>query len=568
MYFSKMFLPTMREVPAEAEILSHKLMLKAGMIRKLASGIYSFLPLGLRSLKKIEEIVREEMYAADAQELLMPAVLPAESYIESGRWDTFGPEMFRLKDRNNRDFCLGPTHEEIFTQTVKHSIRSYRALPLTLYQIQTKYRDEIRPRFGVMRSREFVMKDAYSFDKDEAGLDESYLKMADAYKRIFERLGLNYTIVEASTGAMGGTGSQEFMVLSEIGEDEIVCCSECGYGANLEKASCLPANNSEIEQEELPVKKMSTPDIHTITELTEFLNCKPYQAAKTIIYNADGNLVAALVRGDREISETKLMDVLKCESLEMAEADEVINLTNAEVGFAGPVNLAARIIVDQEVALTKNLIVGANETGYHLINVNFGRDFSAEVNDIRVITEEDPCPKCKGKLQLSSAIEVGHIFKLGTKYSEALKCNYIDEEGQEQPMIMGCYGIGINRTLAAVIEQNNDENGIIWPMEIAPYQVIIVPVNVLDEKVMDIAYNMYERLRKSNIEVILDDRNERAGVKFKDADLIGIPIRINIGRKAQEGLVEFKPRRTHEALTLTVDEAIEKTMELVNSAKI
>lgn len=568
MYFSKMFLPTMREVPAEAEILSHKLMLKAGMIRKLASGIYSFLPLGLRSLKKIEEIVREEMYAADAQELLMPAVLPAESYIESGRWDTFGPEMFRLKDRNNRDFCLGPTHEEIFTQTVKHSIRSYRALPLTLYQIQTKYRDEIRPRFGVMRSREFVMKDAYSFDKDEAGLDESYLKMAEAYKRIFERLGLNYTIVEASTGAMGGTGSQEFMVLSEIGEDEIVCCSECGYGANLEKASCLPANNSEIEQEELPVKKMSTPDIHTITELTEFLNCKPYQAAKTIIYNADGNLVAALVRGDREISETKLMDVLKCESLEMAEADEVINLTNAEVGFAGPVNLAARIIVDQEVALTKNLIVGANETGYHLINVNFGRDFSAEVNDIRVITEEAPCPKCKGKLQLSSAIEVGHIFKLGTKYSEALKCNYIDEEGQEQPMIMGYYGIGINRTLAAVIEQNNDENGIIWPMEIAPYQVIIVPVNVLDEKVMDIAYNMYERLRKSNIEVILDDRNERAGVKFKDADLIGIPIRINIGRKAQEGLVEFKPRRTHEALTLTVDEAIEKTMELVNSAKI
>lgn len=562
MYFSKMFLPTLREVPAEAEIISHKLMLRAGLIRKLASGIYSFLPLGLRVLKKIEQVVREEMDSAGAQELLMPALLPAESFRESGRWEVFGPEMFRLKDRNDREFCLGPTHEEIFTGTVKSSLRSYRSLPVILYQIQTKYRDEIRPRFGVMRSREFIMKDAYSFDRDEAGLDDSYMKMEKAYRKIFDRLGLDYKVVEADSGAMGGSGSQEFMVISEIGEDGIAYCEACGYGANEEKASCSPKNtiHSVGSMDESMIEKIHTPNIHTITELTEFLGCDAVKMAKTLIYKADGKLVAAMVRGDRELNEVKLKNVLECTELEMANAESVRSVTNAEVGFAGPVGLKIRIIADHEVAQGRNLIVGANETDHHLLNVNIGRDFDAEVHDIRFIAAGDACPCCGKSIILARGIEVGHIFKLGTKYSSALACNYSDEEGNERPMVMGSYGIGINRTMAAVIEQHHDENGIIWPMEIAPYHVIIVPVNVLDEKVMKIAEVMYQRLTDAGLEVILDDRNERAGVKFMDADLIGIPIRINVGRKAAEGIVEYKPRGGKEALDLTVEEAIEKIM--------
>jgi len=562
MYFSKMFLPTLREVPAEAEIISHKLMLRAGLIRKLASGIYSFLPLGLRVLKKIEQVVREEMDSAGAQELLMPALLPAESFRESGRWEVFGPEMFRLKDRNDREFCLGPTHEEIFTGTVKSSLRSYRSLPVILYQIQTKYRDEIRPRFGVMRSREFIMKDAYSFDRDEAGLDDSYMKMEKAYRKIFDRLGLDYKVVEADSGAMGGSGSQEFMVISEIGEDGIAYCEACGYGANEEKASCSPKNtiHSVGSMDESMIEKIHTPNIHTITELTEFLGCDAVKMAKTLIYKADGKLVAAMVRGDRELNEVKLKNVLECTELEMANAESVRSVTNAEVGFAGPVGLKIRIIADHEVAQGRNLIVGANETDHHLLNVNIGRDFDAEVHDIRFIAAGDACPCCGKSIILARGIEVGHIFKLGTKYSSALACNYSDEEGNERPMVMGSYGIGINRTMAAVIEQHHDENGIIWPMEIAPYHVIIVPVNVLDEKVMKIAEVMYQRLTDAGLEVILDDRNERAGVKFMDADLIGIPIRINVGRKAAEGIVEYKPRGGKEALDLTVEEAIKKIM--------
>lgn len=564
MYFSKMFLPTIREVPAEAEIISHKLMLRAGLIRKLASGIYSFLPLGLRALKKVEQVVREEMDRAGAQELLMSALLPAESYRTSGRWEVFGPEMFRLKDRNDRDFCLGPTHEEIFTETVKNGVRSYRGLPLTLYQIQTKYRDEIRPRFGVMRSREFIMKDAYSFDRDEAGLDISYKRMDKAYRRIFDRLGLDYKVVEADSGAMGGSGSQEFMVISDIGEDGIAYCKACGYGANEEKASCLPPTEQTIE-EELPIDKILTPNIHTISELTGFLGCESTKMAKTLIFKADDKLVAAMVRGDRELNEVKLKNILGCTELEIADAESVRMATNAEVGFAGPIGLKTKIIADYEVARGKNLIVGANETDHHLINVNMGRDFEAEIHDIRSIAEGDACPCCGQRITLARGIEVGHIFKLGTKYSELLKCNYIDETGDELPMVMGCYGIGINRLMASVIEQNNDEKGIIWPMEIAPYHVIIVPVNVLDETVMNIAQNIYKKLLESNVEVILDDRNERAGVKFNDADLIGIPIRINIGRKAAEGLVEFKLRNSNEALTMTVDEALEKILTQVRN---
>ena len=565
MYFSKMFLPTLREVPAEAEINSHKWMLRAGIMRKLASGIYSFLPLGLRTLKKIENIVREEMDKAGAQELLMSALLPAESYRESGRWDVFGPEMFRLKDRNDRDFCLGPTHEEIFTETVKNGVRSYRGLPLILYQIQTKYRDEIRPRFGVMRSREFIMKDAYSFDRDEAGLDISYKLMDKAYRRIFDRLGLEYKVVEADSGAMGGSGSQEFMVISDIGEDGIAYCQACGYGANEEKASCMPPPKDLLSEEELPVEKVLTPNIHTISELTGFLGCEPTKMAKTLIFKADDKPVAAMVRGDRELNEVKLKNVLGCTELEIADAESVRMVTNAEVGFAGPIGLKTKIIADHEVAQGKNLTVGANETDHHLINVNIGRDFEAEIHDIRSIAEGDACPCCGQSITLARGIEVGHIFKLGTKYSKALNCNYSDEEGNERQMVMGCYGIGINRSMAAVIEQNNDEQGIIWPMEIAPYHVIIVPVNVLDETVMNIAQNMYDKLIESNVEVILDDRNERAGVKFNDADLIGIPIRINIGRKAAEGFVEFKLRSDNEAITMTVDEALEKILSQVRN---
>lgn len=562
MYFSKMFLPTLREVPAEAETISHKLMLRAGLIRKLASGIYSFLPLGHRVLRKIEQVVREEMDRAEAQELLMSALLPAESYRESGRWEVFGPEMFRLKDRNDREFCLGPTHEEIFTETVKNGLRSYRGLPVTLYQIQTKYRDEIRPRFGVMRSREFIMKDAYSFDRDEAGLNASYMKMDKAYRRIFDRLGLDYKVVEADSGAMGGSGSQEFMVISGIGEDGIAYCEACGYGANEEKASCSPQKTVSLDA--LPdgsvIQKIHTPNIHTITELTGFLGCDAAIMAKTLIYKADGKLIAAMVRGDRELNEVKLKNVLGCTELEMADAESVRTVTNAEVGFAGPIGLEIKIIVDCEVAQSRNLVVGANETDYHLLNVNMERDFKGGVHDIRLIADGDDCPCCGHKISLARGIEVGHIFKLGTKYTKALDCNYSDEEGNVRPMVMGCYGIGINRSMAAVIEQHHDENGIIWPMEVAPYQVIIVPVNVLDDTVMKISEDMYKRLTDAGVEVILDDRNERAGVKFMDADLVGIPIRINVGRKAADGIVEYKPRNTKEALNLTVEEAIDKIM--------
>ncbi len=561
MRFTRMFLPTLREVPAEAEIVSHQLMLRAGLMRKLASGIYSFLPLGLRTFKKIEQIIREEMDAAGAQELLMSALLPAESYRDSGRWEVFGPEMFRLKDRNHRDFCLGPTHEEIFTETVKSSVRSYRGLPLILYQIQTKYRDERRPRFGVMRSREFVMKDAYSFDRDQAGLDLSYKKMDEAYRHIFDRLKLDYRVVEADSGAMGGSGSQEFMVTSDIGEAVIVYCDACGYSANDEKAACLPPSAS--KEAEKPVEKIATPDVRTIDELTAFLCCDPSKFAKTLIFKADHTLVATMVRGDRELNEVKLANVLGCSELVMADSESVSAITHAEVGFAGPIGLKIRIIADHEVASAKNLIVGANETGYHLLNVNLGRDFQAEIHDIRHITEQDPCPCCGQRLNMTRGIEVGHIFKLGEKYSKALNCNYLDEEGNERPMVMGCYGIGLNRSMAAIIEQNHDENGIIWPMAVAPYHVVIVPVNVLDEKVMEISEMLYEKLQEAKVEVILDDRNERAGVKFKDADLMGIPLRITVGKKAADGLVELKERKTKEVQELGVEEALKSVMAQV-----
>lgn len=566
MRMSKLLMPTLREVPAEAEITSHRLMLRAGLIRKLAAGVYSYLPLGLRSLRKVEQIIREEMDRAGAQELLMSALLPAEAYMASGRWEVFGDSMFRLKDRNNRDFCLGPTHEELFTQTVINEVKSYKEYPLTLYQIQTKYRDEGRPRFGVMRSREFVMKDAYSFDLDNNGLDKSYKKMYDAYCRIFERLGLDFTIVDADSGAMGGSGSQEFMVKSPVGEDGIAFCESCGYSANFEKAVCV-AEKCDCTDAELEMTKIETPNVHTIEELVAFLNAEPRAFAKTIIYKADDKYIAAMVRGDREINEVKLKNIVGAtEDLELAAPNIVRELTHAEVGFAGPVGLDIDVYIDNEVAQMKNLIVGANETDYHLTNVNVNRDFTPKaVVDIRTVEEGDICPKCGKTISTAQGIEVGHIFKLGTKYSDALGLSYLDENGKAQTVVMGCYGIGVTRCVAAAIEQNSDENGIIWPVSIAPYHVVVIPVNTSVEEQLRQAENIYEELKAKGVDVLLDDRNERAGVKFKDADLIGIPVRIVVGKKIGEGIVEYKLRKDTEASEKTADDAVNSAVRYINA---
>ncbi|NSW91604.1 MAG: proline--tRNA ligase [Firmicutes bacterium] len=564
MRISQMFMPTLREVPAEAEIPSHQLMLRAGLMRKLASGIYAFLPMGYRTFRKIEQIIREEMDRAGALELVMSSILPAEYYQASGRWEVFGPEMFRLKDRNGRDFCLGPTHEEIFTEIVKNEVRSYRSLPLILYQIQTKFRDEIRPRFGVIRCREFVMKDAYSFDRGEDGLDVSYKKMHDAYCRIFDRCGLDYIVVEADSGAMGGSGSEEFMVKSDIGEAIIVYCDECGYAANEEKAQCTPepcCTNCQGSSfaAHLPVEKVETPDVRTIEELMKFFDCSPAQFAKTLIYKADDKYVAAMVRGDREINETKLQNYLGCIELELADSEAVKRITNADVGFAGPIGLKIDIIIDPEVETMKNFVVGANETGYHLKNVNVFRDFKpSAIKDIRNIMEGDRCPKCGAPVKISRGIEVGHIFKLGTKYSKALNCVYLDENGQEQVMVMGSYGIGVGRTMAAIIEQNYDEDGIIWPISIAPYHAIVIPVNQSNKVQVDIAERIYAQLISEGVEVLIDDRDERPGVKFKDADLIGIPIRITVGRRAGEGIVEYKMRKSKDVREIKIEHIVDE----------
>ena len=564
MRVSEMFLATQREIPADAEIPSHRLMLRAGLIRKMASGVYSFMPMGYRTYRKVEAVIREEMDKAGAQELIMPALLPAEAYQGSGRWEKFGPEMFRLSDRGGRSFCLGPTHEEPFTEAVRDSIRSYKQLPVTLYQIQHKYRDEKRPRFGVIRAREFVMKDAYSFDVDEVGLDVSYKKMYDAYRAIFDRLGLDYTIVDADSGAMGGSGSQEFMVKSEVGEDGICYCDECGYAANEEKAGWT--RGAADTAAELAVEKIHTPDVKTIEELCGYLNCGADAFVKTILYNIDGKFVAAMCRGDRDINETKLGNLYDATEMELAAFVDVEMITGAKVGFAGPVGLKQKvdIVVDSEVAGMKNFVVGACETDYHFKNINIGRDFEADtVADITNAKEGDICPKCgKGKLGMARGVEVGHIFKLGTKYSDALGCVYLDNNGKEHSMVMGCYGIGVSRVLAAIIEQNHDDDGIIWPSIVAPYKVIVVPTKANDEEIMGVAEKIYADLKSAGVEVLIDDRNERPGVKFKDADLLGIPLRVTVGRRAGEGIVEVKRRDSKDATELTVDEAISLSKEI------
>jgi len=562
---SQLLMPTLREVPADAEIPSHVLMLKAGLMRKLAAGIYVYLPLGKRVLKKVEEIVREEMDREGSQEVLMSALIPAELFKETGRWDVFGPEMFKLKDRNERDFCLGPTHEEVFTDLVRNEVKSYRQLPLILYQIQTKFRDERRPRFGVMRSREFIMKDAYSFDSDWEGLDESFNKMYRAYCRIFDRCGLKYLVVEADPGAMGGRDSKEFMVISSVGEAVIAYCDSCGYAANEEKAECLIESRDE---EMLEIEKVYTPNVKTIEELVDFLKISPSKFVKTLIYKAKGKVVAALVRGDRDINETKLLNVLgiREEELELADGPLVEEVTGAKVGFAGPLGLKGEVtlVVDSEIPQLRNFIVGANETDYHIKNVNYGRDFKGDiVADIKSVVEGDRCPRCGAPLKIARGIEVGHIFKLGTKYSEALGATYTDEEGNEKPIVMGCYGIGINRTVAAIIEQHHDEKGIIWPMSVAPYHVIVVPVNVSDEEQKQIAEKIYNKLLEEKLEVLIDDRDVRAGVKFNDADLIGIPVRVTIGKKVKEGIVEIKLREREEVEEVKVEEVVKRVKQIV-----
>ena len=558
MRMSRMLMPTLKEVPSDAEITSHQLMLRAGMIRKMASGIYNQLPMGIRVFRKVEDIIREEMNAKGAQEISCALLVPAELWQESGRWDVMGPEMFRLKDRNGRDYCLGPTHEETFTHIVRNEITSYKQLPLNLYQIETKFRDERRPRFGVMRTRNFTMKDAYSFDADQEGLDKSYDDMFDAYTRIFARCELDNSPVQADSGAMGGSASAEFMVKSEVGEDEIVFCSGCDYAANIEKATSVNHEASTEEMKEMG--EIETPNVHTIEELQDFFKMDAGQFAKTLIYYADGKTVAVVVRGDRDVNETKVANAIGgAVEFELASEDTIKAVTGAEVGFAGPIGIKTDyLFIDQEVVDQRNVIVGANKTGYHIQNANFGRDFEGQIGDFRNVQEGDKCPKCGQPLEIMRGVEVGHIFKLGTKYSESMGATFLDQNGKSQPIIMGCYGIGVERTVAAVIEQHHDENGIIWPLAIAPYHVVVVPVNVKKEEHLENAEKIYKELEAAGVEVLLDDRNERAGFKFKDSDLLGIPMRITVGKDIVDGKVEFKLRKEADKEIISVDEVLDR----------
>lgn len=555
MRVSKLYAPTLREVPAEAEVVSHQLMLRAGFMRKAAGGIYTYLPLAWRVLKKIERIVREEMDAKGSQELLMPIVQPAEIWQESGRWDVYGAEMFRLQDRHNRCFCLGPTHEEMVTTLIRGDVRSYRQLPLSVYQIQNKYRDERRPRFGLMRGREFIMKDAYSFDRDEAGLDKSYQDMYDAYTNIFTRCGLNFRPVEADSGAIGGSGSHEFMVIADSGEAEIVFCTSCDYAANVEKAELFPLEAQ--EEAMLTKEEVVTPDCKTIADVCAYLKLPVDHSVKAVAYNSEKGLILCFVRGDHEVNEIKVINTCGVIDLEMA-TEEQLAAAGTVGGYMGPVGIDNKkviVVVDATVMKMHNVCCGANKEGYHFINVNPGRDFTPTyVADIRLVQEGDPCPHCGGEVSKARGIEVGQVFKLFTKYSSALKATYLDENGKEQPMVMGCYGVGVSRTMAAAIEQNYDDNGIIWPIEIAPYHVLVVPVNTKDEASAAKAEEIYMQLKKVGLETVIDDRNERPGVKFKDADLIGYPLRVVVGPKTlTEGNLEVKIRKTGEIRYLPLD---------------
>ena len=557
MRWTEALIPTLKEDPQDAEVVSHKLMVRAGLIRKLKSGVYSYLPLGLRSLQKVSGIIREEMNAKGAQEVLLPAIHPPEIWMKTGRYDLLGPVLIKFKDRHGKECVLGPTHEEIITDLVANNIKSYKDLPLILYQIQTKFRDEPRPRFGVMRTSEFIMKDAYSFDRDTAGMEASYKKMYDAYCRIFERCGLPYIPVEADPGMMGGGLSHEFMVSAEAGEDEIVVCQKCKYAASTLVAACKETQGVKGQGKKLPIAQVETPDIKTIEKVSEFLKAEPAKLVKTLLYKADALIVALLVRGDFEANETKLKSYLKCATLELADEKTIEAVTGAPTGFSGPVGLKnARIVADNSVKGMVNFITGANKKDAHLVNVNIDRDFETkEFSDLRMITKRDLCPACGKQIDIKHAIEIGHTFKLGTKYSEALGAKFLDAEGKTNATVMGCYGIGVNRIIASLIETSNDKDGIIWPLSIAPYQILIVSLNIANKKVKEVSEEVYSKLKKAGYDVLYDDRDISAGIKFKDADLIGIPIQIIVGEKnAKKGIVEIKIRKDRKIVeTKTAD---------------
>ena len=573
MKMSSLFVQTLREVPSDAEVVSHQLLLRGGYMRKLAGGIYTYLPLMWRVLKKIENIVREEMDKEGAQELLMPIVQPKELWEQSGRWAVYGKELMRLQDRHGKEMALGPTHEEVITALARDEIRSYRQLPVNLYQIQNKFRDEIRPRFGLLRGREFIMKDAYSFDVDEAGLDVAYEKMARAYTKIFLRCGLETRMVRSDSGAIGGSVSHEFMVLTKTdsGENDVLYCDKCSYAANSNNATSkmLPAElTGRFEKAEI----VDTPHTRTIEELAEFLKIPSTIICKALVYIADSKPAIALIRGDQNVEEIKLQNALGANEIRIATSEEILELMNkngfsAEPGFIGPKGMKnVRIVADFSVKDLKNFVVGINQTDKHLVGANWGVDIDLpELFDIRLAQVGEGCPECDGHLMITKGIEVGNIFKLGTKYSKAMNATFTAEDGKEKPFIMGCYGIGISRTAAAAVERYHDEHGIKWPVQIAPYHVVVVPVSDQDEQQMSVASDIYEKLQKAGVEVVLDDRAERAGVKFKDADLIGFPYRITAGKTLSEGLVEFKIRETGEVMKLTPDEAVEKMIEAVKA---
>jgi len=566
MLFSRLLIPTLKEIPAEAEAASHILLFRAGMIRKLASGIYDYLPLGLRVLRKVENIVRQEMNRAGAQEVLLPAVQPAELWQESGRWQVYGKELLRFKDRHGRDCCFGPTHEEVITDLVRREVRSYRQLPLNLYQIQVKFRDEIRPRFGLIRGREFIMKDAYSFDLDETAAEQTYGAMYEAYTRIFSRCGLTFKAVEADTGPIGGNFSHEFMVLADTGEDLLASCRACAYAANLEKAEVPPPSGDPGSPPEGAPVLVATPGVRTVEEVAAFLQVSPSDIIKTLIYETDQGPVAVLIRGDHEVNDVKVKNLLGVAELLLAGPAQVKELTGAEVGFAGPLGLSIPIYADQAVAVLSAMVTGANRDDHHLTGVHPIRDLQfTRVADLRQVTERDPCPRCGAALTLLKGIEVGHIFKLGLKYSKALNARFLDADGVEQYMFMGCYGIGVSRIVAAAIEQGHDADGIIWPMALAPFQVGLVPINMNDPATREAALLLHDEMEAAGLEVLLDDRDERPGVKFKDMDLLGLPLRIVVGPKTLAAAqAEVRSRRSRNLSLVNLDRLLPYVKDLIN----
>jgi prolyl-tRNA synthetase len=572
MRWSHTFIHTLRQDPSDAEVISHRLMTRAGFISKLAAGIYNYLPLGWRSLQKLEVIIREEMGRAGSAELVMPAVQPSELWQESGRWYEYGPELLRLADRHERDFCIGPTHEEVITDIVRRSVTSYRQLPVNVYQIQTKFRDEIRPRFGLMRGREFIMKDAYTFHADAEDLDVAYRAMESAYCQVFERCGLGYTKVEADTGNIGGSESHEFMVLADTGEDAILSCAACDYGANVEKAetgSTEPAPEWPRDRPDSP-DTVHTPDLRTVDEVAEFLGIDAAHLIKTLIFESDEEFVAALVRGDLEVNEIKLKNELGCTHLQLASEAKIEEVTGGPQGFSGPVGLdGIRLIADPTVMELAVAATGANTKDNHIVGVVPGRDFAPDtVADIKLAAAGDPCPSCGEPLRKRRGIEVGHIFKLGTKYSTAMDCKFQDAEGDEKPMIMGCYGLGVGRTLAAAVEQNHDDKGIVWPLPLAPYEVVLVVLNADKKEVVEAADGLYDELQSANFDILFDDRPERPGVKFNDMDLIGIPIRIVVGKRGLENSeVEISLRRDGEKRLVPIPEMVQAVQGLLQDLR-